>query len=220
MQLRVRCPCGKDFSADVASAGKKAKCPACSRVLIIPTTTPQSNDQVGPETIAPKIETVESRAAKIPLMRSPPLIQTPNASAMPASFGSAAGGPSRTNRRSAKHDLNLFDAESAGLTGLIDWRFRGFIAPSVVSILYLVYLIIVALAISAMAVGNFWLLIKSPDRGEPDFYVKLIAADVSSLLAIFFTTLGLRLVLELVLVAFRCEEHLRELAEAAEQPRS
>src|SRR5438876_12154553 len=46
--IPVRCTCGKRFSARTSSAGKKAKCPSCGQILVIPAgtraTTPTSAD--------------------------------------------------------------------------------------------------------------------------------------------------------------------------------
>src|SRR4051794_7084802 len=42
MPIDLRCPCGRNATVANEHAGKRAKCPACGRIMIVPAPSPRS----------------------------------------------------------------------------------------------------------------------------------------------------------------------------------
>jgi hypothetical protein len=129
-------------------------------------------------------------------------------------LSNAARSTTHANKR-AREEIGFLDWNATSLTGLFDWKFRDFITPSIVSSLYTSHLIFATLALTGLALANYWLLFRSPARGEPYFYLTLVGLDISAVLIMLVWTLVVRLCLEAIMVIFRGEEHLRELVDRA-----
>jgi hypothetical protein len=123
-------------------------------------------------------------------------------------------------RRSRNRESSFFDVDSSVLKGLFDLNFRRFITPSIIKSLYAAYMLFVIALLFALVWMNYRLLAGTATRNSYSPALVYLSVAISNLLAIiilFVCTLIVRLCLEAVMVLFRGEEHLRDLAEMAHQ---
>ena len=104
MAITVRCPeCGKRLQAPDSAAGKRAKCPNCSKVLVIPepvyeaeefaeepAPAPAPEPAPAPQPAGPRdLSDLLDEADEYPLQAPPPTLPTPT----PSSIGGDARRP-------------------------------------------------------------------------------------------------------------------------------
>lgn len=94
---------------------------------------------------------------------------------------------------------------------LFDWDFSSFITPQIVRSLYRIYLILAAVALVGQPLGMYFFVFRGDERWSVQTYVYLIFVEAFLLVGLLLWLLVLRLFLEMVMVFFRSEEHLREL---------
>src|SRR5260221_10398011 len=91
MKLKFKCNCGKVLVADMAAAGKKAKCPNCGKVVQVPRPpepNPAAPNVAIPKPAEPKKAAQDSDLGFAPIDDSPPPQATRRAASKPV--GTAA----------------------------------------------------------------------------------------------------------------------------------
>lgn len=103
------------------------------------------------------------------------------------------------------------------LRGILDTTFATFITPRIVRAQWTTCLIVAGIIVFLLLCENVYALIsfiRDQNRGV-SMLLATVALDVIVPLFIWTFLLTVRLFLEAIMVAFRCEEHLRVLANRA-----
>jgi hypothetical protein len=222
MNITVKCACGKEFSTSAENAGKKAKCSACGQRLDIPASALSADIE---SEIAQWLPTSTAEPTNARPSASPPprIPDPPFRSTMPPVGASAAA-----NSTAHSHGASVGTMGASGSVGvaskrspslqsnswydLFDWDFSNFITPQIVRSLYRLYLIVAAMALVGQPLGMYFFVFRGDERWSVQTYVYLIFVEAFLLVGLLLWLLVLRLFLEMVMVFFRSEEHLRELA--------
>jgi hypothetical protein len=213
------------------NAGKKAKCPTCGAVLTIAAPPKATMSMAGAPNAGAALEDdvaamlgQSAAASGPPSPPVPPRFAPVNNGA--GGFYSPAANPTANNqhRSPAKSQSTSYDEpgfldfDSSVLKGLFDLNFRRFITPSIIKSLYATHMLFVLIFLFFLVWTNYVLLAGTAiqvNRSPALTYFLVAMSNVGAILFLFVWTLITRLCLEAVMVLFRGEEHLRELAESA-----